>query len=285
MNNPSYYIDGLLTQGNAALARSYLGITGGGGGIPEAPVDGQLYGRENANWVVVPPAGISDAPVDGNEYSRKNAAWTIASGGGIPDAPSDGSYYTRFNATWSNLPDADGSTTGLLTSADWTTFQAAQATRRPSDGTLYARLNAAWSAGPAPGIADAPDGTQYARFNAAWSAVPAAGIADAPSDGSLYARLNATWSVVPASVPSSRSISTTSPLTGGGDLSADRTLAIAQATSIADGYLSMGDWATFNGKLSDAPSDGNQYARKNAAWDVVAAPAGGASVLEVQVFS
>ena len=156
MNNPSYYIDGLLTQGNAALARTYLGITGGGGGIPEAPVDGQLYGRENANWVVVPPAGISDAPVD---------------------------------------------------------------------GTLYARLNAAWSA------------------------VPAAGIADAPSDGSLYARLNATWSVVPASVPSSRSISTTSPLTGGGDLSADRTLAIAQATSIANGYLTMGDWATFNGKL------------------------------------
>ena len=58
-----------------------------------------------------------------------------------------------------------------------------------------------------------------------------------------------------------------------------------QAASTADGYLSMGDWATFNGKLSDAPSDGNQYARKNAAWDVVAAPAGGASVLEVQVFS
>jgi hypothetical protein len=36
VNNPSYYIDGLLTQGNAALARAYLGITGGGGGVPLA---------------------------------------------------------------------------------------------------------------------------------------------------------------------------------------------------------------------------------------------------------
>jgi hypothetical protein len=31
--------------------------------------------------------------------------------------------------------------------------------------------------------------------------------------------------------------------------------------------------------LTDAPSDGNQYARKNGAWDVVAASAGGAAIL------
>lgn len=43
-------------------------------------------------------------------------------------------------------------------------------------------------------------------------------------------------------------ISTSAPLSGGGDLSANRTLAIAQATAISDGYLSAIDWATFNGK-------------------------------------
>lgn len=49
-------------------------------------------------------------------------------------------------------------------------------------------------------------------------------------------------------VPSTRNISTTSPLSGGGDLSADRTLSINQATTSTDGYLSSVDWNTFNGK-------------------------------------
>jgi hypothetical protein len=49
-------------------------------------------------------------------------------------------------------------------------------------------------------------------------------------------------------VTSARTISTTAPLTGGGDLSANRTLAITQAGASADGYLSSTDWNTFNNK-------------------------------------
>ena len=49
-------------------------------------------------------------------------------------------------------------------------------------------------------------------------------------------------------VPNTRTISTTSPLSGGGNLTADRTLSIAQATTSVSGYLSATDWATFNGK-------------------------------------
>jgi len=49
-------------------------------------------------------------------------------------------------------------------------------------------------------------------------------------------------------VPETRTISTTSPISGGGDLSANRTLSIAQATTSTDGYLSSTDWNTFNGK-------------------------------------
>lgn len=49
-------------------------------------------------------------------------------------------------------------------------------------------------------------------------------------------------------VPTSRTISTTSPLTGGGDLSADRTIAIPAATSTISGYLTNVDWVTFNSK-------------------------------------
>jgi hypothetical protein len=49
-------------------------------------------------------------------------------------------------------------------------------------------------------------------------------------------------------VPTTRTISTTAPLGGGGDLSANRTLSIPQATTLVDGYLSATDWTTFNSK-------------------------------------
>ena len=45
-------------------------------------------------------------------------------------------------------------------------------------------------------------------------------------------------------------ITPSAPLTGGGDLSANRTIAIPQATSSVDGYLFHTDWLTFNSKLS-----------------------------------
>lgn len=50
--------------------------------------------------------------------------------------------------------------------------------------------------------------------------------------------------------PSTRQISTTAPLSGGGDLSADRTLSISKADSSTDGYLSSTDWTTFSQKVS-----------------------------------
>ena len=52
-------------------------------------------------------------------------------------------------------------------------------------------------------------------------------------------------------VPPSRTISTTAPLTGGGDLSANRTLAIPAATAGSDGYMT----STQVGTLATAASD------------------------------
>lgn len=58
------------------------------------------------------------------------------------------------------------------------------------------------------------------------------------------------WTTFNNKVATTRTISTTSPLSGGGDLSANRTLSISQATTSTDGYLSSTDWNTFNGKQS-----------------------------------
>jgi hypothetical protein len=75
-----------------------------------------------------------------------------------------------------------------------------------------------------------------------------------PADGHLLQYDDSTDEFVNRSpadaglVQQSRSISTTAPLSGGGDLSADRTLSMAQASASVDGYLDSADFATFAGK-------------------------------------
>ena len=58
----------------------------------------------------------------------------------------------------------------------------------------------------------------------------------------------ADWTAFNGKVATTRSIGTTAPLTGGGDLSADRTIAIAKATASVDGYLAATDFTTFAAK-------------------------------------
>lgn len=51
-------------------------------------------------------------------------------------------------------------------------------------------------------------------------------------------------------VTNARTISTTAPLSGGGDLLANRTLSISQATTSTDGFLTAANWNTFNNKFT-----------------------------------
>jgi hypothetical protein len=62
-------------------------------------------------------------------------------------------------------------------------------------------------------------------------------------------------------VPTTRNIGTTAPLSGGGDLSADRTLSIPQANGSTDGFLDSADWTTFNGKFNTPSGTTAQYVR------------------------
>lgn len=55
-------------------------------------------------------------------------------------------------------------------------------------------------------------------------------------------------------VTDARTISTTGPLSGGGNLTANRTLSITKADAVTDGYLSSTDWSTFNSKVSTSLS-------------------------------
>jgi hypothetical protein len=65
------------------------------------------------------------------------------------------------------------------------------------------------------------------------------------------------WNTFNNKVSTTRTISTTSPLSGGGDLSANRTLTIAQATSTTDGYLTSTDWNRFNNNVGGVTGSGS----------------------------
>jgi hypothetical protein len=48
------------------------------GFVPEAPLDGQLYGRKTGDWSILPTGTITEAPNDGYAYERRSAAWSRA---------------------------------------------------------------------------------------------------------------------------------------------------------------------------------------------------------------
>ena len=68
--------------------------------------------------------------------------------------------------------------------------------------------------------------------------------------GALYFYDGLTWVNEDAGeVPNSRVINTTAPLTGGGNLGSDKTIAIPAATNSVDGYLTSADHTTFAAKV------------------------------------
>ena len=66
-----------------------------------------------------------------------------------------------------------------------------------------------------------------------------------------------------------RTINTTAPLQGGGDLSADRTFSITQAGTGGNGYLSSTDFNTFNNKISSSSLSGSAPITYNSGTGVI----------------
>jgi hypothetical protein len=100
-------------DGVAHVIASTGGVGGGssGGGVPEAPLDGKTYGRNNAIWKPVEASGgIPEAPTDNKLYGRKNALWApVEASGGVPEAPTDGQTYGRRNSAWTPVESSNTS--------------------------------------------------------------------------------------------------------------------------------------------------------------------------------
>jgi hypothetical protein len=86
--------------------------------------------------------------------------------------------------------------------------------------------------------------------------LPISGGGGGISDHALLTHLDYATAAHTGFAPANRTISTTSPLSGGGDLSANRTLSIPKATGSVDGYLFSTDWTTFNSKVGGSGTIG-----------------------------
>lgn len=80
------------------------GTAGGGGGIEEAPIDGNAYGRKNSGWTIISgSAGMSEAPLDGLQYGRQSGSWTQISGtGGVGATAYSALTDVRISGTMTN---------------------------------------------------------------------------------------------------------------------------------------------------------------------------------------
>jgi hypothetical protein len=136
--------NGQFLQTNGTGVLTWATPAGGGGGIPEAPTDGQLYGRENASWVVVPTGGgggIADAPSDGTLYGRKSSAWVHLAHTDIGDWTAALAPYALISAVpvaSTTTPSMDGTASVGI----GTTWARADHTH-PSDTSRYAASNPA----------------------------------------------------------------------------------------------------------------------------------------------
>lgn len=128
--------------------------------------------------------------------------------------------------------------------SDMTAAVAAEATSRASgDAANAAAITAETTARQSAVTAEASTRASADTTNA--NAIAAETSARQSADTTLTTAVN-------AKAPSSRTIATTAPLLGGGDLSADRTLSVAAATTSAAGSMSAADKTKLDGIAAGA---------------------------------
>ena len=54
--------EGTLLEGDTVALQAFPASAGGSGGIPEAPIDGKQYGRQDAEWTEVTGGGSTPTP-------------------------------------------------------------------------------------------------------------------------------------------------------------------------------------------------------------------------------
>jgi hypothetical protein len=171
-----------ITSANTGDVLTYNGAEwvnqpGGGGGIPDAPTDGQQYARngQTASWEVV-AGGIPDAPADGQQYARngQTASWEVVAGGGGGESNTASNLAGTLGVqVFGGKSGVDLGFRNIVAGANPATGQTAlifgQSTTEIVVYIDDARLRTSQINNDAGYIADAnSDGTEYVRKDGAW---------------------------------------------------------------------------------------------------------------------
>ena len=129
--------------------------------FPTSPTSGQQYTAgavtwtwDGVKWTAYPGAlAIPDAPSDGQLYGRKSItgimSWALATGGGggIADAPSDGTLYARKSSSWLHVTHTDITdwTATLAPYALTTSIPGASSSSPLMDGTVAIGTGTTWA--------------------------------------------------------------------------------------------------------------------------------------------
>ncbi len=239
-----------------------------------------------------PATGLLVYQTDGTAgyYYYNGSAWTILLGGTVSVGVTAPITNSGSNI---GITQSSGSADGYLSSTDWTTFNNKVATSRTLSTSSPLSGGGDLSANRTLSIADAAaDGSTKgaaaftaADFNAASGVVSIDYTNGQAASGSAKGFLSSTdWTTFNNKVATSLTLSTSSPLSGGGDLSSNRTISIADAAAdgsskgaatftaadfnsasgvvsidytngqaasgSAKGFLTSTDWTTFNNKVA-----------------------------------
>lgn len=77
-----------------------IGVTPDTNAALKVDSNGIMFG-DGTTQTTAATSGIPDAPLDGSTYGRNNGAWTVTSGSGISDCPNDGYLWVRVFGSWS----------------------------------------------------------------------------------------------------------------------------------------------------------------------------------------
>lgn len=199
--------------------------------------------------------GVAEAPINGKIYGRKDATW-IESIARTEFTPLVG----RVTVLEADMDVVEAK--NVAQDAELLRLENIKVDEAPI-GLIYGRQGEAWVETISKATYDFGITTQDARDDAQDAAI-AAGVAsalpDAPSDGSAYGRRNAAWTKVVTEVTYTAKMSSLdasiASLTG---------QVASHTSSITDLYAI---------KINEAPINGQQYVRQDAAWQPVAVPPG-----------
>lgn len=265
--------------------------------FPDASVQSTAFpgfaGYATESWVTS-QGYLTDAPSDGNQYARKDGAWDIVS------APAG--YITSVSSPL-NVSSGDLSIdlTGYATES-WVQSQG-YLTSVPPPSLVGLTSDISWDTNSntgrllIDGVVESGTGGFYsARLNFG-SSVP-----NQPEDGDLWR--DGTKFKYNASMAGLQTFATESFVTGQGYITSSALTGYAtQSWVTSQGYLTTAPVTSVAGKtgavtltntdisglgtlatVNDAPSDGNEYVRKNAAWAVATGGGGGSGGVDVQTF-